>query len=40
MKKIGMKATSEIFEHPRIAQDHELCKHVVYRINQAEAATN
>lgn len=40
MKKIGMKATSEIFEHPRIAQDHELCKHVVYRINQAEAAKN
>lgn len=40
MRKIGMKATSENFEHPRIPRDHELCKHVVYRIDQAEAALN
>lgn len=32
---LAMKATSEVFDPPRIARDHELCKHVVYRIDQA-----
>ena len=33
MKKIGMVKTQE-FQHPKLPEDHPLCWHVLYEINQ------
>ncbi|WP_180014121.1 GNAT family N-acetyltransferase [Acinetobacter sp. YH16031] len=34
MKKIGMVKTQE-FQHPKLPEDHPLCWHVLYEINQS-----
>ncbi|WP_347455743.1 GNAT family N-acetyltransferase [Acinetobacter thermotolerans] len=34
MKKIGMVKTQE-FQHPKLPEDHPLCWHVLYEVNQS-----
>lgn len=37
MQKIGMhRDIADDFDHPRVAKDHELCRHLVYRMTNEE----
>lgn len=38
MARIGMQHDGERFFHPRLARDHPLCEHVLYRITRAQWA--